>query len=291
AKNLKDGKIIMLENTRFLKEEEENNENFSKKLASLADLYVNDAFGTAHRAHASTEGVAHHLPSYAGKLMEKEIKALSPLIEKEPGRPLIMILGGAKIDTKIGLIKAFMEKSDYMVLGGGLANTFLAAAGYDVGNSLYEKEKIETAREIMLEFEKNHEKLTLPMDVVAADEITETAQSIDAPIKDVMGSMRIVDIGKWTAEKYCNLILECATVIWNGPMGVYEVSPFKEGTKAIAECIAKHKCDSIIGGGDTVDAIKKSGISLEKFTHVSTGGGACIEFLKGKTLPGIKVLQ
>ncbi len=288
--SMEDGEIIMLENIRFRAEEETNDEEFSKKLASYADLYVNDAFGTAHRAHASTAGVANYLESYAGFLMQKEIEALSPLINEEPIHPITLIIGGAKIGTKIGMIKNFIDKTDYVILGGGLANTFLKAAGYNVADSLYEEEKVEVAQEIMLEFEKHHEKLVLPHDVVVASEISEAAETVNVPIEDVIGDMKILDIGKWTVEKYCNLIEESGTVIWNGPMGVYEYEPFKNGTRQIANTVAKHKCNSYLGGGDTSDAIKRLNIPPEAFTHISTGGGAAIEFLEGKVLPGIKPL-
>ncbi len=284
------GEIILLENIRFEAGEEKNDPKFAKKLADLADIYVNDAFGTAHRAHASTAGVAKFLSAYAGKLMTKEIAALSPLVEGEMIKPVTMILGGAKIDTKIGLIKHFINKVDYFLLGGGLANTFLYAAGYEIGESLSEKDKKEIAQEIMLECEKNHEKFILPHDVVAASKISNDADTADVPVEDIIGDMKILDIGKWTAEKYCDIITKSGTVIWNGPLGVAEYKPFQYGTKTIAECIAKHKCDSIIGGGDTSDAISKVNIPAEKFTHISTGGGACIEFLEGKELPGIKPL-
>jgi phosphoglycerate kinase len=287
---LKKGEIIMLENLRFKKEEEKNDKNFAKELASLADIYVNDAFGTAHRAHASTAGIAEFIPAYGGLLIEKEMKALSPLINQEPARPLTMIFGGAKIDTKIGVIRQFIDKADYVLIGGALANTFLYAAGYNIGESLCEKDKKEVAQDIMLEFEEHQEKFILPHDVVVASEISDEAETLDLPIQDVMGDMKIGDIGKLTVEKYCRIIKASKTIIWNGPMGVYEYEPFENGTLEIADCIANHKCESIIGGGDTADAMNKLGFKPENFTHISTGGGACIEFLEGKVLPGIKAL-
>jgi phosphoglycerate kinase len=288
--NMQEGEIVMLENIRFHKEEKENDSSFSKTIASYGDLYVNDAFGAAHRAHSSTVGITEHLPAYSGLLMEKEIEALTPLIADEPKRPLTMIFGGAKIDTKIGVIKNFLDKADYFLLGGALANTFLAAAGYNVAQSLYEEDKIETAREIMMECEKHKERFILPHDVVVASDISANSETLDIPIEDVIGDMKILDIGKWTAEKFCNIIADSGTVIWNGPLGLTEYEPFQQGTKSVANCLAESSNQSIIGGGDTLEAIKQLGIAEEKFTHISTGGGACVEFLSGEKLPGITPL-
>jgi len=287
---MKDGEIAMLENVRFEKGEEKCEENFTKELASLGDIFVNDAFGTAHRRHASTAGLADYLPAFSGLLIEKEVKALSKVLDEEPIRPLTMIFGGAKIDTKIGVIKHFINKADYFLMGGGIANTFLHAAGYEVGQSLCERNKAETAREIMLSCEKNKEKLVLPHDVVVASELTKDPETAHVGVEDIMGDMKIFDIGKWTADKFCNIIEKSGTVIWNGPVGLYEHPPFHEGSRMIADCLARHECLSIIGGGDTVDCIKRLNIPIEAFTHVSTGGGACIEFLEGKSLPGIECL-
>lgn len=291
VEKMKDGEVLMLENMRFRKEEEECEASFTKELASLGEIFVNDAFGTAHRRHASTAGLADYLPAYGGFLMEKEIKHLSPILEEEPIRPLTMIFGGAKIDTKIGVIKNFIDKADYFLIGGAIANTFLVAAGYNVGNSLYEKDKIKIAQEIMLESEKHRERFLLPHDIVVANEISDTAETADLPIEDVLGDMRILDVGKWTAEKFANIIEKSGTVIWNGPIGFCEYKPFQEGTRVIAKALAEHNCISIIGGGDTADALKRLNIPVEKFTHVSTGGGACLEFLSGEKLPGIEVLR
>jgi len=288
--SLKNGEILMLENIRFRAEEEECEKKFTKELASLGDIFVNDAFGTAHRKHASTAGLADYLPAFSGLLMEKEIKNLSPLLSNKIKKPLTMIFGGAKIDTKIGIIKNFLKKADYFLMGGALANTFLAAAGYNIGKSLYESDKIETARAIMLECEKDKEKFILPKDVIAASEISDKAETVDIPIKDVIGDMKILDIGKWTIERFCEVIEKSGTVIWNGPIGFCEYKPFQKGTEKIAKCLAKTKCVKILGGGDTVDAIKRLNINTKKFTHISTGGGACIEFLSGLPLPGIEVL-
>lgn len=286
---LKNGQILMLENIRFHKEEEACEKSFTKKLASLADLYVNDAFGTAHRRHASTAGVAEHLKAYAGLLMEKEIKHLSPLLDKKISRPLTMIFGGAKIDTKIGIIQHFLKKADYFLMGGALANTFLYAAGYNVGGSLYEKDKKEIAQKIMKEAGK--EKFILPVDVVISNEISEKAKTKNVSISDVPADMKILDIGKQSALDFCKILAKSKTVIWNGPLGLCEFKPFQKGTEAIAKFLAKRKCTSILGGGDTADSLKRLKIKQTKFTHVSTGGGACIEFLSGEKLPGIEALR
>ncbi|MFA6991736.1 MAG: phosphoglycerate kinase [Candidatus Gracilibacteria bacterium] len=287
---MKDGDLLMLENVRFEAGEEKCDEKFTKELASLGDIFVNDAFGTAHRKHASTAGLADYLPAFSGLLIEKEINALGKILEEEPIRPLTMIFGGAKIGTKIGIIKHFLKKADYFLIGGGLGNTFLHAAGYNVGESLCEKDKADIAREIMMECEKNKEKIILPHDVVVASELTKEQETANVGVEDIIGDMKIFDLGKWSAEKFCNIIEKSGTVIWNGPVGLYEHPPFQEGSRMIADCLARHECVSIIGGGDTVDCIKRLNIPVEAFTHISTGGGACIEFLEGKILPGIEVL-
>ncbi|MFH1284881.1 MAG: phosphoglycerate kinase [Candidatus Peregrinibacteria bacterium] len=285
------GDIIMLENVRFEPGEEACDETFTSALAALGDIFVNDAFSAAHRRHASTAGIAEHLPAYGGFLMEREILHLAPIVEEEPIRPLTLIFGGAKIDTKIDTIKYFIEKADHFLIGGALANTFLAAAGYNIGYSLFEKDKLEVAREIMLECEKHHERFILPHDVTVASEISDDAETANVPIEDVLGDMRILDIGKWTAEKFANIVVDSGTVIWNGPLGMCEHEPFQYGTKIVATAMAKTDCISIIGGGDTIDALKRINVPPEKFTHISTGGGACMEFLAGKALPGIEVLK
>lgn len=287
---MKSGQIIMLENTRFHKEEEKCDKNFSKKLAALGEIFVNDSFGTAHRAHSSTYGIAQYLPAYCGLLLEEEIKALSELIKKTK-RPLALIIGGSKIDTKIGLIRNFIGKADYFLIGGGLANTFLAAAGYDVGKSLYEPDKVALAQEIMLEVEAFKENFVLPYDVVVADEISDKAKTLDLPVEDVIGNMKILDVGSNTLKKINTILHTVKTVVWNGPVGLYEKKPFSHGTLTIAKTLSKLKgVKTIIGGGDTVDAIKHFGISEKKFTHVSTGGGAMLEFLEGAKLPGVEII-
>lgn len=284
--------ILMLENIRFCEEEEKCESSFTKQLASLGDIFVNDAFGTAHRKHASTAGLADHLPAYAGLLMQKEIEHLSPLTEGKIERPLTMIFGGAKIDTKIGIIKNFLEKADHFLMGGALANTFLAAVGHDVGASLYEKDKIDVAKEIMAACAKDEGKFLMPEDVVTATEISDNAHTNNVSIENVSGEMKILDLGSSSTKKYAEIIRKSKTVIWNGPMGLYENIPFKNGTKAIAEALAQTEgITSIIGGGDTADALKRLNMPFEKFTHVSTGGGACIEFLSGAKLPGIEILR
>ncbi len=289
---MEDGDIIMLENIRFHKEEESCEENFTKELSQLGEIFVNDAFGTAHRRHTSTAGLADHLPAYAGLLMEREIAALSPLVEGNVKKPLTMIFGGAKIDTKIGIINHFIKKADYFLMGGALANTFLAAAGYNVGNSLYEKDQIDTARGIMQQCEAQKSHFVLPHDVVVGDQISDDAESAHVAIEDVIGDMKIFDIGKWTAEKYVNIIETSGTVVWNGPLGLYEYKPFIHGSEAVMRGLANtNNVTSILGGGDTLDCMNRLGIPAEKFSHVSTGGGACIEFLSGEKLPGIEALK
>lgn len=287
---LKNGEALMLENTRFYKGEKKSDPEFTKALAALGDLFVNDAFGAAHRADASTSGLAAYLPAYAGLLLEAEIAALTPLLHS-PKRPVVLIVGGAKIDTKIGVLKNFMERADTFLIGGGLANTFLYAEGYDVGQSLCEKEKRDVAQEIMLDAEKHHERFLLPIDVIVADEIRKDARVLDLPIEDVEMNMRILDIGSQTLERYVNVIEKAATIVWNGPPGLYELRPFERGTRVIAEAVARAKGTTLLGGGDTIDAIKKFGHTFDEFDHVSTGGGAMLEFLEGKLLPGIEAVR
>lgn len=283
--------ILLLENTRFYAEEETNDKSFSKKLAAPFDLYINDAFGTAHRAHASTEGVSHYLPSYAGLLIEREIKAMSPLLDdKKIKHSFTLIIGGAKIDTKIGIIKNFIKKADYILIGGALANTFLLAEGFDVGKSLVEKDKIEIAQEILMLAEKHNTKILIPGDVVVADKIDAKAKTLDLPVEDVQGSMMILDIGRLTAKEYATVISTSKTIVLNGPMGLYEMEPFAKGTKRVFNAVGKTKGTTILGGGDTIDALNKFKISPKRYNHISTGGGAMIEFLEGKPLPGIKPL-
>lgn len=291
-KKMHAGEIVLLENVRFHPQEEACETAFTKDLANLGDIFVNDAFAACHRKHSSTAGVSKYLPSYAGLLVEQEIKNLTPIM-KNPKKPLTLIIGGAKIDTKIGLIKSFFNKADYIIIGGALANTFLAAQGYDIGKSLCEHNKIETAREILMLAEKKKQKIILPQDAILADIVTEYAQTVDLPLEDIEGHMKILDIGSKTQKIFAEIIKKSKTVIWNGPLGLSEFTPFSSGTRAIATAMAKlkGKAKTFIGGGDTIDAIQRLGISRKRFTFVSTGGGAMLEFLEGKKLPGIEVLM
>lgn len=291
TEKMQNGEIILLENMRFRKEEEECEPNFTKELASLGEIFVNDAFGTAHRRHASTAGLADFLPSYSGFLMEKEITQLSKVLDETPAKPITMIFGGSKIDTKIGIIQHFLDKADYFLIGGGLANTFLFAKGINVGDSLCEKDKVDVAKQIIEKLNSKEGALNLPTDAIVAKELSNEAQAQEVTIESLPEGMKILDIGSKTAEHFSEIIKKSGTVIWNGPVGVYEFKPFMNGTKQVAEAIADSECVSIIGGGDTADAVKKLGIPPEKFTHISTGGGACIEFLSGDKLPGIEILR
>lgn len=290
VKKMKD--VVLLENIRFHPEEEKNSPRFIKALARLGDMYVNDAFAACHRTHASVSGVAKLLPSYAGLLIEREIVALAPLLKK-PASPLTFIVGGAKVDTKIGLLQSFFGKAEHILIGGALANTFLAAEGYDIGASLFEPHKIEVARNLLMKAEKCGQKIVLPQDVIVADSASERARTLDLPLEDVEGRMKILDIGKKTRSEFAAIIASSKTIIWNGPMGLYEFTPFVSGTKEIASAMSKMKAraKTYIGGGDTIDALKRCCISTKKFTFVSTGGGAMLEYLEGKSLPGIEVLS
>ncbi len=285
AAALKPGEILVLENTRFHPEEEKNNPEMAKQLAALADLFVNDAFGSAHRAHASTAGVNAYLPSAAGFLLEKEIQYLGNAIDN-PKRPFIAILGGAKISDKIGVIDNLLQKADHILIGGGMANTFLAAKGYEMADSLVEKESLETAKTLI---EKGKSKLMLPVDMVLADKFDAEAETKVVPLGDVPAGWRVLDIGPETVKAYRLTILDAGTVVWNGPMGVFEFPKFAKGTFAIAEAVADSQSISIIGGGDSVSAINQSGLA-DKITHISTGGGASLEMLEGLELPGLAAL-
>ncbi len=283
---LKPGEVLVLENTRFYAEEEKNDPRMSADLASLADLYVNDAFGSAHRAHASTYGVAELLPSAAGFLMEKEIKYLGDAIAN-PQRPFVAILGGAKISDKIGVINNLLKKADKILIGGGMANTFLKALGYEMADSLVENEVLDTAKELL---DKSEGKLLLPVDMVIGDAFDAEAKMKTLPVGDVPAGWRILDIGPKTVEAFGKEIANAGTVVWNGPMGVFEFPRFAAGTFAIARKVAESKAVSIIGGGDSVSAINQSGLS-DKITHISTGGGASLEMLEGIELPGLAILS
>ena len=286
AKALKPGDVLVLENTRYHNEEEANDPEFSRQLASLAELYVNDAFGSAHRAHASTEGVTKYLPGVSGFLMEKEIQYLGQAID-DPKRPFVAILGGAKISDKIGVIKNLLTKADNILIGGGMANTFFKAQGYPVADSLVEDEALETARELLA---IGGTKLRLPVDVVIADKYEEGAAFRVMPMGPIPDGWRILDIGPETVESFGKVIASAGTVVWNGPMGVFEFSNFAKGTFGVAKAVAESKAVSVIGGGDSVSAIQKSGLT-DKITHISTGGGASLEMLEGLVLPGVAALQ
>ena len=286
AKALKPGEILVLENTRFHPEEEKNDPELAKKMASLADIYVNDAFGSAHRAHASTEGVAHYLPAVAGFLMEKEIQYLGQAIAN-PKHPFIAILGGAKISDKIGVIRNLLIKADQVLIGGGMANTFFKAQGYQVGDSLYEEEALDTARQLL---QSGTTQLQLPVDVVIGDRFDAEAEKKIMAMASVPDGWRILDIGPETVAKFGKTLTGAGTIVWNGPMGVFEFPRFAEGTLGVAKAVAASKAVSIIGGGDSVAAINQAGLA-DQITHISTGGGASLEMLEGLDLPGLVALQ
>lgn len=285
AKALKPGEVLLLENTRFHPEEEKNDEGMSKKLALLADIYVNDAFGSAHRAHASTAGIAAFLPAVAGFLLEKEIKYLGQAVE-DPKRPFVAILGGAKISDKIGVIRNLLNKADAVLIGGGMANTFFKAQGYPVADSLVEDEALDTARELLA---SGTTKLRLPVDVVLGDKFEAEAAKKIIPTGPIPDGWRILDIGPATVKSYAKVIHGAGTVVWNGPMGVFEFPAFADGTFGIARAVAESGAISIIGGGESVAAINQSGLA-DKITHISTGGGASLEMLEGLELPGVAAL-
>jgi phosphoglycerate kinase len=283
---LKPGELLLLENTRFYPEERANDGVFARELASLADVFVNDAFGSAHRAHASTEGVAHHLPAVAGFLMEKELNYLGAALE-DPAHPFIAILGGAKISDKIGVVKRLLEIADSLLVGGGMANTFLAAQGNDLAESLVEADVLETARELL---KQAGDRLLLPSDVVIADAFAADAASKVVPVDAVPAGWRALDIGPDTIARFKQALVGAQLVVWNGPMGVFEFERFAVGTHAIAEAMAACGGTTIIGGGDSAAAVRQAGL-VDKISHVSTGGGASLEFLEGAVLPGVAVLQ
>jgi len=288
AKGLADGEVLMLENVRFHKEEKKNDPAFAEKLASVAELYVNDAFGSAHRAHCSTEGVTKFLsPAAAGFLLQKEIEAFDKDLG-DPAKPFVAILGGAKVSDKIGVIKNLLGKVDSILIGGAMAYTFIKAEGLNVGKSLTEDDKLDLAREILAEAKDKGVAMMLPTDHVVADDFKAdaNAKTVEGAIPD--GWMG-VDIGPETTEAFAAAVAGAKTVVWNGPMGVFEMEPFSKGTFAVAKAVADSECVSVVGGGDSVRAINESGLA-EKFTHISTGGGASLELLEGKVLPGIAAL-
>jgi phosphoglycerate kinase len=286
ANALKPGDVLLLENTRFQAGETKNDPAMAKKLAALADVYVNDAFGSAHRAHASTEGVAQFLPAVAGLLLEKEIKYLGQAVA-DPEKPFVAILGGAKISDKIGVIKNLLTKADNILIGGGMANTFFKAEGYPVGDSLVEDEALDTAKELL---SQAGTKLRLPVDVVIADKFEADAAHKTMATGPIPDGWRILDVGPETISHYVKIIREAKTIVWNGPMGVFEFPEFAKGTFAVAQAAAESDAVTIVGGGESVAAVKQSGLA-DKITHISTGGGASLEMLEGLTLPGVEALQ
>jgi phosphoglycerate kinase len=286
AKELKPGEVLMLENTRFHAGEEKNDLNLARQMAALAEVYVNDAFGSAHRAHSSTEGVARFLPAVSGFLMERELKYLGRAVSN-PEHPYVAILGGAKISDKISVVETLLSKADKLIIGGGMANTFLAAKGYNMQDSLVETVSIETAKSIM---DKSGDKLLLPVDAVIADKFEAEANTQVVDVDKIPGGWRMMDIGPSSVEAFKAALKDAKLIVWNGPMGVFEMPKFAEGTFAIAKILADCGATTVIGGGDSASAVKKAGVA-KQMTHVSTGGGASLEFLEGKELPGVAALM
>jgi phosphoglycerate kinase len=293
VKAMKDGDILLMENVRFHPEEEKNDANFARALADLGDVYVNDAFSTAHRAHASTEAIARLIPAYAGRLMQAELEALGKALE-QPEKPVAAVVGGAKVSTKLDLLGNLVAKVDYLIIGGGMANTFLFAQGVQVGKSLCEKELADTAREIIEKAKAAHCHIVLPVDVVVASEFAENAPNKVVPVTAVPEDMMILDAGPASAESIIDRLGGCKTLVWNGPLGAFEIAPFDAATNAVAQAAAQRtkegKLLTVAGGGDTVAALAKAGVE-EVFSYVSTAGGAFLEWLEGKELPGVAALQ
>ena len=290
AASLRDGDVLVVENLRFDKREKKNDPAFCEELAALGELYVNDAFGTAHRAHASTAGVAALLPAYAGYLMQREVSTLSGMLE-EPRRPFTAILGGSKVSDKIKVIDALMDKCDTLIIGGGMCFTFLLAQGKAVGTSLKEEDWVERAGAMIAKAEARGVQLLLPVDVVCADRFAEDAETATVSVDDIPGDMMGLDIGPETAKLYADAVAEAKTVFWNGPMGVFEMAAFEAGTKAVADAVAANvDADTIIGGGDSVAAVNKFDLA-DRMTFISTGGGASMELVQGEALPGVEALR
>jgi len=286
AKALQPGEVLMLENTRFHSGEEKNDPELAKQMAALADIYVNDAFGSAHRAHASTEGIAKYLPAVSGFLMEQELEYLGRAVGN-PEHPYVAILGGAKISDKILVVETLLKQCDKLIIGGGMANTFLAAQGLNMQDSLVEEASLETAKTIMA---KSADKLILPVDAVIADKFDAEANTQVVDVNAIPAGWRMLDVGPKTIELYKNALSDAKLVVWNGPVGVFEMVKFAEGTFALAKLLAESKAITVIGGGDSASAVKKAGVA-KQMTHVSTGGGASLEFLEGKELPGVAALN
>lgn len=289
-KNLKSGEVVLLENTRFRKEEEINDLEFSKELASLGDVFVQDAFGTAHRAHASTSGIASFIPGVAGFLIEKELEFLGSALNN-PKRPFVAIMGGAKVKDKIPVITSLLEKVDTIIIGGGMSYTFFKARGFEIGKSICDDEGLDLARDIMAAADEKNVKFLIPVDTIASYEFDNESPSETFDMDKIPSDRMGMDIGNKTLEIYTEELKKAKTVIWNGPMGVFEMPNFSKGTRGIAECLANLKDTvTIIGGGDSAAAVKQFGLA-DKMTHISTGGGASLEFIEGKELPGIKCLK
>lgn len=289
AEELKPGEVMLLENVRFRKEETENDPAFAKELASLAEVFVQEAFGTAHRAHASTAGIADYLPAVSGFLIEKEVKFLGSAVE-DPKRPFVAIMGGAKVGDKIPVIRNLISRVDTLIIGGGMAYTFYKAMGLEIGTSILDADNTELAGELMKQAEEAGVKMLLPVDVVCAAAFENDAETVTVDRDKMPADMMGMDIGPKSAELFAEEIGKAATVVWNGPMGVFEMPNFAEGTKKVAEALAASDAITVIGGGDSAAAVEQFGLA-DKMTHISTGGGASLEFLAGKTLPGIAVIQ
>ena len=289
VKALKAGEVLLLENVRFYPDEEANNPEYAKALASYGDIYVNDAFGTAHRAHASTEGVAHFLPSYAGFLIEKEVKFMAPLLEN-PAHPFVAIIGGAKVSSKIGVLQSLLKTCDTMVIGGGMAYTFLSVQGHKVGKSLVESDYLDTARDFLKAAADKKVNVILPVDHIAAEAFDENAAPVAVDAVDIPDNLMGMDVGPKTIALIKDAVAKAKSVVWNGPLGVFEFDSFAKGTLDIAKAVADCKGTTVVGGGDSVAAVNKFGLA-DKLSHVSTGGGASLEFLQGLPLPGIVALQ
>ena len=289
AQGLKPGEVLLLENVRYYKEETDNDAGFAQQLARLGDLYVNDAFGTAHRAHASTEGVAHHLPSAAGFLIEKEVAFFGKLLTN-PEKPFAAVIGGAKVSSKIGVLESLLEKCDAIVIGGAMAYTFLKVKGRRIGTSLFEQEYRETAEAFLAKAEEKGVRIILPLDHVAASEFSESAQPVAVDDVDIPDDLIGLDVGPKTLDAVREELSKAKSIVWNGPMGVFEIEQFARGTLQVAEMIAECKGTTVVGGGDSVAAVNKFGFS-DRIDHVSTGGGASMEFLEGRVLPGIAALE
>ncbi|WP_138418381.1 phosphoglycerate kinase [Aquibacillus sediminis] len=286
---LDNGDVLLIENVRFEAGEEKNDPELAKQFANLADFYVNDAFGAAHRAHASTAGIAEHLPSAAGFLMQKELDVLGKALS-DPDRPFTAIIGGAKVKDKIGVIDNLLDKVDNLIIGGGLAYTFIKAQGYEIGKSLLEEDKIELAKEFMQKAKDKGVNMLLPMDVIVADDFSNDANTQEVAIDSIPADLEALDIGPKTREKYAEIVADSKLIIWNGPMGVFELEVFANGTKAVADALSKTDGYTVIGGGDSAAAVEKFDYA-DQMDHISTGGGASLEFMEGKVLPGVHALS